>query len=85
MKINKETYFLNITKICLAIENKSMLAEIDKVNIKKDKELMEECIDCITNVFCKYGLQENDEPNECGYILEETIDFFNNLIYDIEK
>lgn len=85
MKINKETYFLNITKICLAIENKSMLAEIDKVNIKKDKELLEECIDCITNVFCKYGLQENDEPNECGYILEETIDFFNNLIYDIEK
>lgn len=85
MKINKETYFLNITKICLAIENKSMLAEIDKVNIKKDKELLEECIDCITNVFCKYGLQENDEPNECGYILQETIDFFNNLIYDIEK
>ncbi len=85
MRINKETYFLNITKICLAIENKSMLAEIDKVNIKKDKELLEECIDCITNVFCKYGLQENDEPNECGYILEETIDFFNNLIYDIEK
>lgn len=85
MRINKETYFLNITKICLAIENKNMLAEIDSVNIKKDKELLEECIDCVTNVFCKYGLQENDEPNECGYILEETIDFFNNLIYDIEK
>lgn len=85
MRINKETYFLNITKICLAIENKNMLAEIDSVNIKKDKELLEECIDCVTNVFCKYGLQGNDEPNEFGYILEETIDFLNNLIYDIEK
>lgn len=85
MKINKETYFLNIMKICLAIENKNMLAEIDKVNIKKDKKLLEECIDYVTNVFCKYGLQENDELNDCGYILEETIDFLNNLIYDIEK
>ena len=56
MKIYKETYFLNITKICLAIENKSMLEKIDKVNIKKDRELLEEGIDCVTNVFCKCGL-----------------------------
>ncbi|WMT82945.1 hypothetical protein TEMA_34430 [Terrisporobacter mayombei] len=38
MKINKEMYFLNITKICVAIKNKNILTEIDKVNKTKEKK-----------------------------------------------
>ena len=41
-------------------------------------------VDCVSDVFCKYGLKEDDEPNASGLIFEDLIDYLNNYIYELE-
>lgn len=84
--MDKKTYYLNILKICLTIENKIDILKCYKnLECVKDREILDECNSCLTDMFCKYGVNDNDEPNDCGYILEEIIDYINNLIYGLEK
>ncbi len=85
MDINKHIYYLNILKICLAIERKNdLLNSLNLQNFSSDKELLDLYVDCVSDVFCKYGLKEDTEPNECGFILEDVIDYLNNCIYKFE-
>lgn len=86
MDYSKQTYYTDMLKICLAVERKTDLLNITKSeNLASNKELLDSCLDCVSDVFCKYGLNENDEPNACGFILEDLIDYLNNLIYKFEN
>lgn len=78
-------YYIDILKICLAVDQKAQLLDnFNLQNYQSNKQLLESYVDCVNGVFCKYGLKSNDEPNQCGYILEDVIDYFNNLIYTLE-
>lgn len=47
-------------------------------DLEKD-ELLEE----LTDAFCEKGLDESDNPNNLGYLIEEIIDKIHNVpIYD---
>lgn len=84
MNLNKEKYYIDILKVCLAVEKKKNLLDgLESTNFLLNKELLENYVECVSNVFCKYGLKENDEPNLCGLILEELIDYLNNVIYTL--
>ncbi len=75
--MSKEKYFIDILKICLAIEHQDELLDDLKCNIL-NKDIIEQYVDCVLNVFCRFGLKNNDEPNECGLILEDLINVLNN-------
>lgn len=82
MSISKQKYYIDILRVCLAVENKNdLIVSLASKEPFLDKKLLNDYIDYITDFFCKYGLNENDEPNSCGIILEELIDFLNNYIY----
>lgn len=83
--MQKKEYYNNIIITCLKTENKIELLNKDKsIELIKDKQLLESINDCLIDLFCRYGLEKNDEPNRHGYILEEVIDYVNNLIYKLE-
>ena len=50
-----------------------------KIDVISDKkfdfqfENLDKTIDLLTDIFTNYGLQENDEPNEDGLILDDLI------------
>ncbi|MFT9078475.1 hypothetical protein [Ethanoligenens sp.] len=80
-----EQYYNDILKICLAVERKEQLLEkFTLQSYQANKSLLEKYVDCITDVFCKFGLKSDDEPNKCGLVLEDVINYYNNLIYDLE-
>jgi hypothetical protein len=84
MNIDKQKYYIDILKVCLAVEKKrDLLVSLDSKDFLLDKELLNEYVECISDVFCKYGLNEDDEPNSCGFILEELIDFLYNFMYKL--
>jgi hypothetical protein len=79
-----DKYYMDILKVCLAVSEKYELLHDISPKISNTQSI-EECIACITDLFCRYGLQEDDEPNSCGFILEHLIDYLNHLRYDIEN
>lgn len=41
------------------------------------------CLDCVSNILCDEGFDENSEPNYYGIQLEIVIDFLNHIRYSI--
>lgn len=83
--IRKKDYYRNILLICLAFDDENgSNVEMDYDECIQNSNSILSFIDKLTEAFCQYGLRENDEPNACGIILEDTIDYFNNLLYDLE-
>ena len=48
-------------------------------NIQLTEQQRDDLRQAITDEFCKTGLQENDEPNRRGLLLEELIDRIGHL------
>lgn len=85
MEINKNNYYKNILILCLAfVREKGSFINIDFDKEIQNSDSLASFVDSLTDAFCQYGLKENDEPNECGLILEDAIDHYNNLIYKLE-
>lgn len=83
--MKKSDYYKNILILCIAFaEKENSPIEIDfDVAIQNINSLLT-FVNYLTDAFCQYGLKENDEPNACGLIIEDAIDYYNNLIYKLE-
>jgi len=54
---------------------KTLLPVMDSLGIiKLSEEFREELREAVAEEFCEAGLNENDEPNKRGLLLEELID-----------
>ncbi len=85
MNFNRQTYYFNLLKVCLAVERKNdLLNNLKLESFATNKEMLNLYVDCVSDVFCKYGLKEDDEPNASGLIFEDLIDYLNNYIYELE-
>lgn len=45
------------------------------------EQVAEELADILSDKLCEIGLNENDEPNEKGYLIEDLIDKCTRAIY----
>jgi hypothetical protein len=70
-------YFAFLTEI--AAKN-AMVIPLSEQELKKDKNVLNICVDdLLASEFIEYGLDENDELNEYGQMIEDAIDYFNNM------
>lgn len=53
-----------------------------QVAIVGDKQYFEKLLDEISNVLIEKGMDDNDEPNELGFQIEEVIDILSKVVYD---
>jgi hypothetical protein len=81
--MNNHELFLNVINECLESKGRKTFSTIDE--LKGNNEIVENCVDCVSDVFMEKGLKDDYEPNEYGLLLEETIDYLNNIIYSGEK
>ena len=66
-------YFAFLTEIAVVIP-------LSEQELKKDKNVLNICVDdLLASEFIEYGLDENDELNEYGQMIEDAIDYFNNM------
>ena len=70
-------YFAFLAEI--AAKN-AMVIPLSEQELKKDKNVLNICVDdLLASEFIEYGLDENDELNEYGQMIEDAIDYFNNM------
>jgi len=50
----------------------------DKFQVKINAAQCSELDNELSDLFCKFGLQENDEPNQIGLFIEEIIDLYQS-------
>ena len=53
--------------------------------IEFNKELLEECVYCVNDVYHKEGVYDNYEPNKFGLELYHLIEKINHKIYSLEE
>ena len=76
-KMKNTEYFAFLTEI--AAKN-AMVIPLSEQELKKDKNVLNICVDdLLASEFIEYGLDENDELNEYGQMIEDAIDYFNNM------
>ncbi len=81
----KQNYYIDMIKITLALEEESELLEKLIENNKLNPDLIERYVDFLSDLFIKYGLKEDDEPNSVGFIIEDLVNYCLKLLYANEK
>ncbi|EYE87187.1 hypothetical protein Q428_14715 [Fervidicella metallireducens AeB] len=74
---NENEYIKIINEYLVSINRDKVLSVQEFISKQKKEELLDDCVDYISNQFCTLGLDDNSEPNQYGLILEEIIDFLN--------
>jgi hypothetical protein len=58
--------------------------QVEYDQLINDENLIEICVECISNLFSNDGLDENDEPNKYGLELYHLIEYLNNMRYTLQ-
>jgi len=71
----------NLTLLKSIFDQKNRRKEIIYKIVVKDisHDDKEYAINMVVDDFCRFGLDDNDEPTETGILLEGIIDFINNI------
>lgn len=78
--MDKYLHYQKLIEECYLRQNK-LFREVPKAALKRDLRLIDEYLDVVTDTFSADGLQEDDEPNEYGLVLEEIIDYLLKFRY----
>lgn len=81
--MKKPRKYLQIINQCYEKnDNEKAFSTISERELKINLELIDKCIDCVADELCDFGF-DNDEPNEYGLELEETISYLLEFRYKI--
>jgi hypothetical protein len=56
---------------------------VEEKELDNNLAMVDEYIDCASDVFCKFGLQKDSEPNQYGMEMEEVISYLLSKRYKI--
>jgi hypothetical protein len=75
--------YIEVINDCISLSNsEEKFLSITYGQLCTDKTLVEKCIDCVSDILCIEGFDENYNITENGKKLEDTIDFLSNIIIE---